>query len=70
MQQGGDKVVTVTRGGDGGVKKSFPQVFLPNALQQKPAIAEYAQSCLVKLGFHKFPDEPGVLYSYTSVVSR
>lgn len=56
MQPGGDKVVTVTRGGDGGVKKSFPQVFLPNALQQKPAIAEYAQSCLVKLGFHKFPD--------------
>ena len=34
MQQGGDKVVTVTRGGDGGVKKSFPQVLLPNASQQ------------------------------------
>lgn len=27
MQQGGDKVVTVTRGGDGGVKKAFRRYF-------------------------------------------
>lgn len=49
------KVVTGTRGRDGGVKKLSAGIS-SKLFTAKQAIAEYVQSCLVKLGFHNFSD--------------
>ena len=56
MQQGGVRLSPAPGEGIEGVNKRLSASISSKRFTAKHAIASYAQSCLVKLGFHKFPD--------------